>query len=288
LPPADSISTIVSDDMTRDLRLGALAGLATLLPGMVLVLLGVADAIAIIVSVASGAGVIAALGRRWHRQASAAHDAQTVHLRSVIGVAATFPRKPLYWNDHAITPEALTVVLQLIAGLGVRQVLELGSGQSTLAIARTLQQLGGGRVLSFDDDARWAAVTAAGLKQEGLDDIAEVRAVPLAEIAAGGRHAPWYDLSGADRQARYDLILVDGPPAWKGDPLARLPALYELKNQLSDKGVLLLDDAARPGESEIARQWQRDCPDLHFRKVGIGRGLLAVSVTPAALDMLPA
>lgn len=108
------------------------------------------------------------------------------------------------------------------------------------------------------------------------------------KLSPGGRRAPWYDLSAVDRQARYDLILVDGPPAWKGDPLARLPALYELRSQLSDKGVLLLDDAARPGESEIARQWQRDCPDLHFRKVEIGRGLLAVSVTKAALDILPA
>ncbi len=205
----------------------------------------------------------------------------------MIGVAATFPRKPLYWNEHAITPEALTVVLHLISALGVRHVLELGSGLSTLAIARTLHQAGGGSVLSVDDDARWAEMTAASLKQEGLDEIAEVRVVPLAEIASGGRRAPWYDLAGADRQARYDLILVDGPPAWKGDALARLTALYELKGQLSEKGVLLLDDAARPGETEIERQWQRDCPDLHFRKVRIGRGLLAVSMTAAALDLLP-
>jgi predicted O-methyltransferase YrrM len=284
---ADRLITITSEDMIRDLRLGALAGLATLIPGMLLALLGAPGVVAIIVSVACCAGVLTALGRRWHRQATADHNAQTLHLRSVIGVAATFPGKPLYWNEHAITPEALTVVLQLISVLGVRQVLELGSGQSTLAIARTLRESGGGRVLSLDDDVRWAGVTEAGLKQEGLGNIAEIRAAPLVEVSSGGRRAPWYDLSSTDRQARYDLILVDGPPAWKGDPLARLPALYELKDQLSDKGVLLLDDAARPGESEIARQWQRDFPDLHFRKIKIGRGLFAVSVTAAALDLLP-
>ena len=52
-------------------------------------------------------------------------------------------------------------------------------------------------------------------------------------------------------------------------------------------GVLVLDDAGRGGESEIARQWQRDFPDLHFRMVGVGRGLFVASVQKSTLDLLP-
>jgi hypothetical protein len=69
--------------------------------------------------------------------------------------------------------------------------------------------------------------------------------------------------------------------------MARLPALYELRGHLSDKGMLVLDDAARAGERAIAQQWQRDFPDLHFRMVQTGRGLFVASVQKSALDLLP-
>jgi predicted O-methyltransferase YrrM len=274
--------------MTRDLRLGVLAGFVAIFPGLLLVLLGVPDVFAVIGSMASGVTVLAALGRRWHRQATAAREAQTVHLRGVIGVAATSDGIPTYWTEHSIAPETLILVQQLITALGVRQILELGSGLSTLMIAHSLMRANhGGHVLSLDDDERWAASTSTSLKHEKLDALAEVRVAPLREINSGGRHALWYDLSGLDKQARFDLIVVDGPPAWKGDHLARLPALYELRRHMSDSGVLVLDDAARGGEREIAERWQRDFPELHYRMLGIGRGLFVASVEKCALDVLP-
>ncbi|HTR83704.1 MAG TPA: class I SAM-dependent methyltransferase [Reyranella sp.] len=273
--------------MMRDLRLGLLAGLAVLVPGLLLFLLGLPDIVTVVVVIAIGVALVVAFGRRWHRQATSARAQQTTHLRSVIGLAASSGGMPVYWTEHAITPETVTLVLQLIAGLGLARVLELGSGLSTLTIAHALQRAGGGRVQSFDDDARWAGQTAASLKREGLDALAEVQVAPLKEIASGGRQSLWYDLPKMDPQARYDLVLVDGPPAWKGDPLARLPALYQLRQHLSEKGVLVLDDAMRGGEREIASRWQRDFPDLHFRMVDIGRGLFVVCVDKAALDLLP-
>jgi predicted O-methyltransferase YrrM len=274
--------------MDRDLRLGALAAVAAMVPGALLVALGVSGSLAIIVTVGCGVGLVVALGRRWHRQATARTEHQTAHLRSTIGIAATAGGIPTYWTEHSITPETLTQIQQLISALGVRQVLELGSGLSTLLIAHAFRRAGGGRVLSLDDDARWAAQTTATLRREGLDGFAEVRVAPLKDVIAGGRTAPWYDLSSVGPADRFDLVIVDGPPAWKGDRLARLPALYELRKHLGENGVLVLDDAGRGGEAEIARQWQRDFPDLHFRMVGVGRGLFVASVQQFTLDLLPA
>ncbi len=259
-----------------------------MIPGALLAALGASPNVVVIVAVGSGVGIVVALGRRWHRQAVVRGEAQTSHLRSAIGIAATAEGIPTYWTEHSITPETLTLVQLLIAALGARRVLELGSGLSTLLIANTFRRVGAGRVLSLDDDRRWATQTADTLEQEGLGAFAEVRVAPLVEIASGGRRAPWYDLGGLDKDARFDLIVVDGPPAWKGDRLARLPALYELRRHLSDNGVLVLDDAARGGESEIARQWQRDFPDLYFRMVAVGRGLFVVSLQKSTLDLLPA
>jgi predicted O-methyltransferase YrrM len=273
--------------MTRDLRLGALAAIATVLPGALLMLLGVPGDIAIIVTVAAAVAVVVVLGRRWHRQSTDARQAQTVHLRSAIGIAAMAGDIPVHWTEHAIAPESFALVQQLIRGLGARHGLELGSGLSTLLLAQSFRRAGAGHLLSFDDDERWAAQSALAIKREGLEAFAEVRVAPLKPITSGGRQAPWYDLSSLDKEARFDFVIVDGPPAWKGDPMARLPALYELRRHLSDRGVLILDDAVRGGETAIANQWQRDFPDLHFRKVNIGRGLFVVSLEKSTLDMLP-
>ncbi len=274
--------------MNRDLRLGLLAAVAAMVPGILLVALGVSGSLAVIVTIGCGVGVIVTLGRRWHSQATKRSESQTTHLRSAIGVAATAGGIPTYWTEHSITPETLTQIQQLIAALGVRSVLELGSGISTLLIAHAFRRSGGGHLLSLDDDARWAAQTTATLEREKLDSFAEVRVAPLKDTTSGSRTSPWYDLSALDPQARFDLVIVDGPPAWKGDALARLPALYELRKHLSDNGILVLDDAARGGEREIAARWQRDFPDLHFKMVGLGRGLFVASVQKSVLDLLPA
>jgi predicted O-methyltransferase YrrM len=273
--------------MNRDLRLGLLVAIAAVVPGALLIALGVSGSLAVVVTVGCGAGLVAALGRRWHRESTARTDHQTAHLRSTIGIAATAGGIPTYWTEHSITPETLNQIQQLIAALGVRQVLELGSGLSTLLIAHSFRRAGGGKVLSLDDDARWATQTTATLEREGLASFADVRVAPLKDVTSGGRTSPWYDISSVSAEARFDLVIVDGPPAWKGDRLARLPALYELRKHLGANGVLVLDDAGRGGEGEIARQWQRDFPDLHFRMVGVGRGLFVASVQKSTLDLLP-
>ena len=77
-------------------------------------------------------------------------------------------------------------------------------------------------------------------------------------------------------------------PTPSGDAQARLPALYRLRRHLSDRGLLMLDDAARSGERAIAEQWRKAFPELHFRYVPVGRGLLVASVSRDTLDLLPA
>ena len=272
--------------MKRDLQIAAGAAAATIAPGLVLWAAGMPPTVALLASLGVAVATILALGRRWYRQIVARIDQQSAHLRSAIGIGATSDI-PVYWSGHAITPETLKLIQHLVDSLDVRSVLELGSGISTLLLANDFRRRGAGRILSFDDDARWAGQTAAKLRHEKLDGFAEVRVAPLVEVEAGGRRSRWYDLATLDGQARFDLIVVDGPPAWHGDDRARLPALYKLRSHLSDRGVLVLDDAARGGERAIAQQWQRDFPDLHFRMVQTGRGLFVASVQESPLDLLP-
>lgn len=272
--------------MNNDYRIALLAAVAIMIPGTILLACG-APALGAIVTVGGATAAILTLNRRWYRQIVARIDSQTTHLRSAIGHAATAGGLPVYWSEHAITPETLAVVQHLCASLGLKHVLELGSGVSTLLLANGFRRAGAGHVLSIDDDARWAEQSAETIRRERLDGFAEVRVAPLVPVTAGGRQSQWYDISSLDPAARFDLIIVDGPPAWRGDSLARLPALYLLRQRLSTNGVLVLDDAQRGGETEIARRWQQDFPDLHFRMVGVGRGLFVAAVQQSSLDLLP-
>ncbi len=273
--------------MNRDYQLALLAAAVTALPGVICVWLGLSTSIAVIATVGAAVAAILVLSRRWYRQIIARINAQTAHLRSVIGITSTVGDVPIFWSEHAIPPETLASVQNLIVTLKARRILELGSGLSTLVIASSLRRAGAGHVLSLDHDSRWAALTHETLRREGLGDYAEVRVAPLVGTEAGGRRAPWYDLSGLDAAAQFDLVIVDGPPAWQGDRLARLPALYKLARCLSLSGVLVLDDAARDGEREVTRQWRRDFLDFHFKAVDVGRGLFIASRNRANLDLLP-
>jgi predicted O-methyltransferase YrrM len=273
--------------MNRDYLIALLAAIAVMTPGALLLALGAPPSPALVVTAGAAVAAVVSLNRRWYRRVIRRIDTQTTHLRSVIGFAAASGDIPVFWSEHAIAPETLALIQHMIAALNMGRVLELGSGLSTVLLANSFRRAGEGRILSYDDDARWAALTQAAVEREGLAAIAEVRVAPMVDVTAGGRNAAWYDLSKLDAAERFDLIVVDGPPSWKGDSHARLPALYRLEKHLAENGVLVLDDAARPGERSIAEQWQRDFPALHFRMVDIGRGLFVASRGRAALDLLP-
>ena len=48
--------------------------------------------------------------------------------------------------------------------------------------------------------------------------------------------------------------IVDGPPAGQ-NPGARYPALPLLMDRLADRATIFVDDADRPGESEVIKAW---------------------------------
>lgn len=149
-------------------------------------------------------------------------------------------------------------IVDAIERLQPRQVVELGCGASSLVIARALERNGGGRLTSFDQDAGFAAATAAWLAGHGLS--AQIDHAPLHSDPSPWA-STWYDLSHVP--AEIDLLVIDGPP-WAINPLIRGRAEV-LFARLREGGMVLLDDAARPGERVVARRWRRAWPDITFR-----------------------
>lgn len=147
-------------------------------------------------------------------------------------------------------------------------VVELGSGASSLILAKALAMNGGGMLHSYDQYLPFVAEMQKWLGEHGLE--AAFHHAPLTE-----RHKVWpglwYDLSHLP--GKIDLLVIDGPP-WSVHPFARGMAecLFE---RVVPGGLVMLDDAARPGERIVARRWRRNWPQFEFTYDGRGsKGLL--------------
>lgn len=159
-------------------------------------------------------------------------------------------------------------VVDLIEQARPMNVVELGSGATSLVIARALARNGGGRLHSYDQHLPFIEGMEKWLADYAMD--------------AAFHHAPlthrddrwpglWYDLSHLP--AEIDLLVIDGPP-WAVHPFARGMAEC-LFDRIKPGGMVMLDDAARPGERHIARRWRQDWPELTFHFEGGGsKGLL--------------
>ena len=154
-------------------------------------------------------------------------------------------------------------IVREIARLRPTHVVELGAGASSLVAARALQLHGGGRLHSFDQHGGFVDATRQWLADHALD--VDIRHAPLTHESADwpGR---WYAVDHLPD--RIDLLIIDGPP-WSVHPLVR-GAADSLFSRLSPGAVVLLDDAARPGERLVARRWRQRWPHIDFRLVKDG------------------
>ena len=87
----------------------------------------------------------------------------------------------------------------------------------------------------------------------------DVRHAPLA-LSPNGWPGLWYDTGPLE--PGIDLMVIDGPP-WTVHPFTR-GAAEHLFGLLSPGGIVLLDDAARPGERLVGRQWKKLHPEMDF------------------------
>ena len=142
-------------------------------------------------------------------------------------------------------------------------VVELGAGASSLVLSRALQINGSGSLHSYDQHKEFCGATQQWLRDNGLD--ADIRHAPLVE-APGGWPGRWYDMENVPQSI--DLLVIDGPP-WAIHPYVR-GAAETLFDRMPVGGIVLLDDAARPGERVVARRWRRNWPNFEFKLVHAG------------------
>lgn len=158
-------------------------------------------------------------------------------------------------------------IVEAVERLRPREVVELGCGASSLVIAKALDMNGGGRLSSYDQHAEFVESTGRWLAGHGLS--VAMRHAPLVEDSSSWSHS-WYDLTSVPKEI--DMLVIDGPP-WAINPFIRGRAEV-LFDRIVPGGIILLDDAARPGERVVASRWQRDWPNFRFSMLPGAKGTL--------------
>jgi predicted O-methyltransferase YrrM len=180
------------------------------------------------------------------------------------------PRAPMPSSgDFALNPTDLLELLHLIRTRQPRLVVELGSGTSSVWIAYALEPFGG-RLISLDHHADYAAKTRAALATHALTGVAEVRDAPLSPLSLDGKTFQWYDVSALADLRDIDMLVVDGPPEATG-PDARFPALFVLEPKLADTATIVFDDVNRQDEQAALRRWTETFDGLAREREVLGR-----------------
>jgi predicted O-methyltransferase YrrM len=179
---------------------------------------------------------------------------------------AALPGQFLPWTTFSMRPAGILAILNDIELYDRKRVVECGSGNSTIFVARLLELRGIGDVTALEHDGQWAALTDRLLERDGLTDRARVVRAPLKE--------GWYDLTAIPDMDLIDLLVVDGPPAWSRPTReARGPALDYFAERLTSDATVILDDAWRGGERRVLKRWSAE----HGRRFRSQSGGFAIS-----------
>lgn len=169
----------------------------------------------------------------------------------------------LPFTISAMRPACLATILNDIIVNQRKQVLEFGSGLSTLLIGRLARKndltL---KVVSVEHDAQWAQLLETIIKTERLDSYIEIVHAPLQPCSFAQGENKWYDqnvVDGKTHNKLFDLVIIDGPPAYeKTKQEARYPAGPYIYGKLTENAAIYLDDAEREGEQLILKKWEEE------------------------------
>jgi len=129
-------------------------------------------------------------------------------------------------------------------------ILECGSGLSTVLLGIVAARTGS-RVYSLEHNAIWADRARRVLRACGIASVE----ILVGDLRSYGAYT-WYDPPLDVLPKDFSLVVCDGPP---GDtPGGRYGLLPVMRSHLKPGCIILLDDAHRTGEREIAEQWARE------------------------------
>ena len=143
----------------------------------------------------------------------------------------------------AASPDFLLTLAHVTKRVKPRLTVELGSGISTLVLAKS----GAKKIISLDHSVEFGTQTREMLLSHGVRGV-DIR---IQELETYSRGYKWYAKTTLKGLAKIDLLVIDGPPS-STNPDARYPALEHLVPLLSPRATIILDDVYRDEERKLA------------------------------------
>ena len=168
----------------------------------------------------------------------------------------------------AASPDFLLTLAHITKTLRPRLTVELGSGTSTLVLAKS----GARKIISLDHSEEFGAQTRAMLETHKVRGV-EIRIHELESYPSGYK---WYAKSTLKGLAKIDLLVIDGPPS-ATNPDARYPALEHLIPLLSPKATVILDDVDRDEERKLAEAIVKALPNHVLTILSHEKGTAVIS-----------
>lgn len=189
-----------------------------------------------------------------------------IDLKELLGLGHPLPRL----RNWAASPDFLIEIARHSLKERPHCTVECSSGASTIVLARCAQISGTGHVFSLENDAHFAEITRANLRECNLAEWATVTVAPLVPIETEFA-LEWYSGAGYKDLMDIDMLVIDGPPATKNEH-ARYPAMPELIERLNDNAAIYLDDTNRAGEQKIIATWLKDDRLTMRRSIDLEKG----------------
>lgn len=169
----------------------------------------------------------------------------------------------LSMTSWSISPKEVLHICNDIVINKRKNIIEFGSGFSTICIAQVIKRENlNVNFYSVESNQDWINILSRKLEELDLIDSVKFIYAPICEaksILLMKNQKMWYDeieISKAINNTKFDCVIVDGPPSMLS-PYIRFSSIPFLKDRLSNKFSIFLDDYRRPIEREILSEWAK-------------------------------
>ncbi len=165
---------------------------------------------------------------------------------------------PIYfpYSHYTIKYYDLEKIVNQVMFSGSKKILELGSGLTTLCIAKLSAFDSDIQVHCIEHNEEWIKLMQKLIKMNNLQNI-NIDHLPVKDFSDEGFTGRFFDLKGIMLDT-YDAVIIDGPPANKKELVhSRYPAVHILKNHLKQNGFFYFDDVRRKGEADCLHHWKQ-------------------------------
>jgi predicted O-methyltransferase YrrM len=162
-------------------------------------------------------------------------------------------------DDWAASPKLLYFLAELILEKGLKNIVECGSGISTLVMGYSLRNLGGGILYSIENEKAYYKKNQKLIKKHNLNDKVKIIYAPKKIEVIKGKKWNWYETKHLNDIDKIDFLFVDGPVS--ADPIStaegRYPALPFFWPRITSGGYIVLDDCESEKNLNVCRLWEK-------------------------------